>query len=57
MQAVSWIKAKEARNPFEILTFNMKDYYKRLEIAIKLGKSVLFEAIDEELDPMIDSVL
>jgi dynein heavy chain, axonemal len=57
MQAVSWIKAKEATNPFEILTFNMGDYIKRLEIAIKFGKSVLFEAIDEELDPMIDPIL
>jgi dynein heavy chain len=57
MQAVNWIKAKEAKNPFEILTFNMGDFIKRLEIAIKFGKSVLFEAIDEELDPMIDPVL
>ena len=29
----------------------------RLEKAIKFGKSVLFEAIDEELDPMIDQIL
>jgi len=54
---VGWIKEKEKRNPFEILTFNMGDYIKRLEIAIKFGKSVLFEAIDEELDPMVDPVL
>ena len=57
MQAVSWIKEKERRNPFEILTFNMHDFIPRLEMAIKFGKSVLFEAIDEELDPMIDPVL
>jgi dynein heavy chain len=57
MQAVNWIKTKESKNPFEILTFNMGDFIKRLEIAIKFGKSVLFEAIDEELDPMIDPVL
>lgn len=59
-QAVSWIKAKELREKkqnFEILTFNMGDYIKKLEIAIKFGKSVLFEAIDEEIDPMIDPVL
>jgi len=56
-QAVSWIKAKESRKPFEILTFNMGDYVKKLELAIKFGKSVLFEAIDEEIDPMIDPVL
>ena len=57
MQAVRWIKEKERKNPFEILTFNMGDYIKRLEMAIKFGKSVLFEAIDEEIDPMIDPVL
>lgn len=57
MQAVTWIKKKESTNPFEILTFNMGDFIKRLEIAIKFGKSVLFEGIDEELDPMIDPVL
>jgi len=56
-QAVSWIKATESRKPFEILTFNMSDYVKKLELAIKFGKSVLFEAIDEEIDPMIDPVL
>jgi dynein heavy chain len=57
MQAVLWIKEKEKKNPFDILTFNMGDYIKRLEMAIKFGKSVLFEAIDEEIDPMIDPVL
>lgn len=57
MQAVTWIKQKESKNPFEILTFNMGDFMKKLEIAINFGKSVLFEGIDEELDPMIDPVL
>lgn len=57
MQAVTWIKEKEKKNPFEILTFNMGDYIKKLELAIRFGKSVLFEAIDEEIDPMIDPVL
>lgn len=35
----------------------MGDFIKRLEMAIKFGKSVLFEGINEELDPMIDPVL
>lgn len=35
----------------------MGDYVKKLEIAINFGKSVLFEAVGEELDPMIDPVL
>ena len=35
----------------------MGDYMKKLEIAINFGKPVLFEAIDEDIDPMIDPVL
>jgi dynein heavy chain len=35
----------------------MGDYIKKLEMAITFGKSVLFEGIAEELDPMIDPVL
>jgi len=57
MQAVTWIKEKEKKNQFDILNFNMGDYVKKLEIAINFGKSVLFEAVGEELDPMIDPVL
>jgi len=54
---VTWIKNKEKGPTFEILTFNTPNYIKRLENAISFGKSVLFEGIDEELDPMIDPVL
>lgn len=35
----------------------MGDYIKKLEMAITFGKAVLFEGIDEEIDPMIDPVL
>lgn len=57
MQAVAWIKQKEADNSLEILSMKSSDYVKLLEMAIQYGKSVLFEAIDEEIDPMIDPVL
>lgn len=57
MQAVTWIKEREKRNQFDIMNFNQGDYIKKLEIAIKFGKSVLFEAVGEELDPMIDPIL
>lgn len=57
LQAVNWIKNKEKGPTFEILTFNMGDYIKKLEMGITFGKSVLFEGIDEEIDPMIDPVL
>lgn len=57
MQAVSWIKEKEAGNSLDILSFNNPKFLKILETAIQYGHSVLFEAIDTELDPMIDPVL
>jgi dynein heavy chain, axonemal len=57
MQAVQWIKEKEASNGLEILSFNNPKFLKTLEGAIQFGKSVLFEAIDTEIDPMIDPVL
>lgn len=56
MQAVFWIKEKE-KKLLEVLSFNQADYIKRLEMAINFGKPVLFEAIDEEIDPMIDPIL
>jgi len=58
MQAVSWIKEKEKKKGnLQILSFNMGDYIKKLEMAIKFGGAVLFENIDTEIDPMIDPVL
>jgi dynein heavy chain len=55
MQAVTWIKNKEPK--LLILTFNMGNYVKLLENAIKFGTPVLFEGIDTEIDPIIDPVL
>jgi dynein heavy chain len=57
MQAVSWIKTKEAKNGIKILSFNSSDYFKQLEMAIQFGTPVLFENISTELDPMIDPIL
>lgn len=54
---MSWIKEKEKKNQFDILTFNMGDYVKKLELGITFGKSILFEGVGEELDPMIDPIL
>jgi dynein heavy chain len=33
------------------------DYIKKLENAIEFGRPVLFEGIDEDIDPMIDPIL
>lgn len=57
MQAVAWIKEMEIKNNLMILSFNQSDYITRLEMAVSGGLPVLFEAIDEEIDPMIDPVL
>jgi len=57
MQAVSWIKAKEAKNHLQILSFNQDNFMKKLELAVGGGTPILFEGITEEIDPMIDPVL
>ncbi|KAG9396016.1 Dynein heavy chain and region D6 of dynein motor [Carpediemonas membranifera] len=57
MQAVTWIKRKEEPNGLKIISFNDSDFLKQLEVAIQFGAPVLFENIDEYLDPVIDTVL
>lgn len=57
MQAVSWIKAKEAKHNMKLLTFNQSDYMKQLEMALRFGNPVLFENISTEIDPLLDPIL
>lgn len=57
MQAVTWIKAKEAAHNMKLLTFNQSDYMKQLEMALRFGQPVLFENISTEIDPLLDPVL
>ena len=57
MQAVKWIKAKEAGNNIDILSLKRSDFMRKLLGAIQYGKPVLFEAVDEQIDPLIDPVL
>merc|ERR1719262_1785932 len=56
MQAVSWIKKKEEKAGLIVKTLN-DEYVKHLELAIQYGKPMLFENLDEEIDPMLDPVL
>jgi dynein heavy chain len=56
-QAVVWIREKEKQNNLVKTSLNEANYAKQLEGAIRYGFSVIFENIDEELDPMIDPVL
>eukprot|EP00494_Astrolonche_serrata_P001508 UN01514 len=57
MQAIKWIKERESENKLNIRTFNDGDFIKILELSIQYGNPFLFEAVDEEIDPIINNVL
>lgn len=56
-QAVNWIKRSQAKVGLTVKTLNEADFMKHLELAIQFGKSFLFEAVGEDLDPMLDPIL
>lgn len=56
-QALSWIKKKEALNNLKVLSFADSDFLKQLEMAVKYGTPVLFQDVDDYIDPVIDNVL
>lgn len=51
-----WIKKREGSN-LKVLSFYDKDYLKQLEMAIIYGFPVLFQDVDDYIDPSIDNVL
>ncbi|KAJ6635868.1 Dynein axonemal heavy chain 10 [Pseudolycoriella hygida] len=55
-QALMWIKKREGSN-LKVLSFYDKDYLKQLEMAIIYGLPVLFQDVDDYIDPSIDNVL
>jgi len=60
MQAIKWIKNKESgggAKELKVRTFNDGDFMRILELAIQFGNPFLFEAVGEELDPIIDPIL
>lgn len=57
LQAWTWIKKKEQQNNLKILSFNDSDFLKQLEMSIIYGIPVLFEDVDDYIDPVIDNVL
>ncbi|KAH8417458.1 hypothetical protein KR222_000260 [Zaprionus bogoriensis] len=57
LQALMWIRKKESRNNLKILSFSDADFLKQLEMAIMYGLPVLFEDVDDYIDPVIDDVL
>jgi dynein heavy chain len=56
-QALHWIRKKEEKHNLKTVTFNDSDFVKHLEMAIKYGYPILFQDIDDYIDPIIDNVL
>ena len=56
-QANSWIKQLEKENGLDVLKLTDKDFLRSLENAIRFGKPVLLENVQEELDPAIEPIL
>lgn len=44
-------------NFFQVLSFNDPQFLRHLEMAIKYGMPVLFQDVNEYIDPVIDNVL
>ncbi|XP_046382890.1 dynein axonemal heavy chain 10 [Ischnura elegans] len=56
-QAMNWIRKKEAKANLKMLTFSDADFLKQLEMSIKYGFPVIFQSVEEFLDPVIENVL
>ncbi|KAJ4435378.1 hypothetical protein ANN_17992 [Periplaneta americana] len=56
-QALHWIRKKEEKHNLKTITFNDPDFLKHVEMAIKYGFPVLFQDVDDYIDPVIDNVL
>lgn len=56
-QAAHWIKTHEASNNLKMLSFNEPDFLKHLEMAVKYGTPVLFQDVDDYIDPVIGNLL
>lgn len=56
-QGKMWIKTKEEKNNLQITSLNHKYFRTHLEDSLSLGRPLLIEDIDVELDPVLDNVL
>jgi dynein heavy chain len=56
LQAKTWIKNKEKDNELQVTSLNHKYFRNHLEDALSLGRPLIIEDINEELDPALDNI-
>ncbi|BFZ18283.1 hypothetical protein BsWGS_21321 [Bradybaena similaris] len=56
-QGKSWIRAREKKRQLLVTSLNHKYFRNHLEDALSLGKPLLIEDVEEELDPSLDNIL
>ena len=56
-QSNKWIKAKHSKDGLQVVKLNDKDLLRSLENAIRFGKPVLLENVQEELDASLEPLL
>lgn len=56
-QALNWIKKREEKNNLKVLNFTDADFLKHLDMAIKYGAPVLFQDVDDYIDPIAYNVI
>lgn len=56
MQGIKWIKQKYG-DDLTLIRLGQRNYLETIEKSITNGNTVLIENIDEQLDPVLDSLL
>ncbi|CAH1993535.1 unnamed protein product [Acanthoscelides obtectus] len=56
-QALNWIKKREEKSNLKVLSFNDPDFLKHLDMSIKYGAPVLFQDVDDYIDPVAENVI
>ncbi|KAI8999183.1 dynein heavy chain and region D6 of dynein motor-domain-containing protein [Gaertneriomyces semiglobifer] len=56
-QANKWIRNMEKENGLEVVKLTDRDLIRSLENAVRFGKPVLLENVQEKLDPALDPIL
>ncbi|KAF7265371.1 hypothetical protein GWI33_021219 [Rhynchophorus ferrugineus] len=56
-QALNWVRKREERNNMKVLSFNDPDFLKHLDMSIKYGAPVLFQDVDDYIDPVVENVI